>query len=123
MNKSPLEFYTDFISNISGDQRKLFAATKKLLNQTADTPFPPHDDTLALANDMGSFYIEKKSDLRVSLNATEIALRREDMDSLSNLVLKAPTKSCLLDPVPTNILKDCLDELLPIFSTTIDLSL
>ena len=96
---------------------------KKLLNQTADTPFPPHDDTLALANDMGSFYIEKKSDLRVSLNATEIALRREDMDSLSNLVLKAPAKCCLLDPVPTNILKDCLDELLPIFSTTINLSL
>ena len=39
------------------------------------------------------------------------------------LALRAPTKSCLLDPVPTNILKDCLDELLPILSTTINLSL
>ena len=38
-------------------------------------------------------------------------------------MLRAPTKSCLLDPVPTNILKDCLDELLPILSTTINLSL
>ena len=33
MNKSRCEFYTDFISNISDNQRKLFAATKKLLNQ------------------------------------------------------------------------------------------
>ena len=54
MNKSRREFFTDFVRNISGDQRKLFAATKKLLNQTADTPFPPHGDNLALANDMGS---------------------------------------------------------------------
>ena len=45
------------------------------------------------------------------------------MDSLRKLVLRVPTKSCLLDPVPTNILKDCLDELLPILSTTINLSL
>ena len=45
------------------------------------------------------------------------------MDSLRKLVLRAPTKSCLLDPVPTNILKDCLDELLPILSTTINLPL
>ena len=36
------KFYSDFVSSISGDQRKLFAATKKLFNQTADTPFPPH---------------------------------------------------------------------------------
>ena len=140
MNKSRREFYTDFVSNISGDQRKLFAATKKLFHQTADTPFPPHGDKLALANDMGSFFIKKISDLRVSLDATEnlcntvnrhsshcsssfTAFRRVDMDYLRKLVLRAPTKSCLLDPVSTNILKDCLDELLPILSTTINFSL
>ena len=136
MNKYRRQFYTDFVSNISRDQRKLFAATKKLLNQTAETPFPPHGDKLALTNDMGSFFIKKISDLRVSLDATEnlcstvnrhsssfTAFRRVDMDSLRKLVLRAPTKSCLLDPVPTNILKDCLDELLRILSTTINLSL
>ena len=53
MNKSRREFFTDFVRNISGDQRKLFAATKKLLNQTADTPFPPHGDNLALAMTWG----------------------------------------------------------------------
>ena len=91
--------------------KKLLAATKKLFNQTADTPFPPHGDKLALANDMGSFFIKKISDLRVSLDATEnlcstvnrhsshcsssfTAFRRLDMDSLRKLVLRAPTKSC-----------------------------
>ena len=59
MNTSGREFYTDFVRNISGDQRKLFAATNKLLNQTADTPFPPHCDKLALANDMGRSLLRK----------------------------------------------------------------
>ena len=45
------------------------------------------------------------------------------MDYLRKLLLRAPTKYYLLDPVPTNILKDCLHELLPILSTTINLSL
>ena len=61
MNKPRHEFYTDFVNNISGDQYKLFAATKKLLNQTADTLFPPHSDKFALANDIGSFFIKKIS--------------------------------------------------------------
>ena len=59
MNASGREFYTDFVRNISGDQRELFAATNKLLNQTADTPFPPHCDKLALANDMGRSLLRK----------------------------------------------------------------
>ena len=102
MNKSRRKFYTDFVSNISGDQRKLFSATKKLFIQTADAPFPPHGDKLALANDMASFFIKKISDLRVSLDATVnlcsvvnrhsshcssffTAFRRVNMDSLNNL--------------------------------------
>ena len=46
-----------------------------------------------------------------------------DMDYLRKLVVRTPTKSCLLDPVPTNIMKDYLDELLPILTTMINLSL
>ena len=140
MNKSRCEFYTDFISNISDSQRKLFAATKKLLNQSAESPFLQHGDKLALANDMGSFFVKEISDLRVSLDAIPnscstitrhssqcsssfTAFHRVDMDYLRKLVFRTPTKSCLLDPVPAKIVKDCLDELLPILTTMINLSL
>ena len=87
-----------------------------------------------------SLLLEKISDLRGSLDATKNLCSTVNchsshcsyvlycfallyMDSLRKLVLRAPTKSCLLDPVRTNILKDCLDELLPILATTINLSL
>ena len=39
MNLSRCEFYTDFVSNISGDQRKFFAAKKKLLKSDSRYAF------------------------------------------------------------------------------------
>ena len=139
MNKSRREFYTDLISSISGDQRRLFATTKKLLNQPAEMLFPPHSDKVALANDMESFFDNKITDIRASLdnsdNLYSIANRQiscsssitdfrgVDINYVKKLVLSAPTKSCLLDPVPTGVLKDCFDELLPILSTMVNISL
>ena len=37
--------------------------------------------------------------------------------------MEAPTKSCPSDPIPTGLLKECLDELLPVITRTINLSL
>ena len=46
-------------------------------------------------------------------------------DSVKNLVLtcSAPTKSCSLDPVPTKVVKECLDELVPLLTVIINQSL
>jgi hypothetical protein len=34
-------------------------------------------------------------------------------DELCKIILAAPTKSCKLDPLPTKLLKPCLDHVLP----------
>jgi hypothetical protein len=44
-------------------------------------------------------------------------------DEIRELILKSPNKSCSLDPLPTHLLKDCLDELLPAITTIINASL
>ena len=41
MNKSRCEFYKSFISENSSDQKKLFSATKKLLNHSDETSYLP----------------------------------------------------------------------------------
>ena len=46
MNEARRKFYSDFIVENSSNQRKLFSATKKLLNQGHDVPFPPTSDKL-----------------------------------------------------------------------------
>ena len=42
---------------------------------------------------------------------------------MRKLILGVPTKSCLLDPVPTTIVKECLEELLPALTKIINGSL
>ena len=42
---------------------------------------------------------------------------------VKRLIVEAPTKSCPSDPIPTGLLKECLDELLPVITRTINLSL
>ena len=127
VNKSRCEFYTDFISNTSGDQCKLFAATKKLLNQSAELPFPLHSDKLALANDMGSFFIKEISDLRVSLDTTENSggtINHYCSQCSSSFTAFRRQNPVYLTLFPLTSWKiDCLNELLPILSTMINLSL
>jgi len=44
-------------------------------------------------------------------------------DEIRKLIRKSPSKSCPLDPLPTFLLKDCLEELLPAITTIINASL
>ena len=42
---------------------------------------------------------------------------------IKKLVLNAPNKTCDNDPIPTKIVKDCINELLPTISNMVNLSL
>jgi hypothetical protein len=41
-------------------------------------------------------------------------------DEIRKIVMKAPLKSCELDPIPTHILKSCLDSLLPMITAIVN---
>ena len=44
-------------------------------------------------------------------------------DEIRQIVLAAPPKSCSLDPLPTFILRECIDVLLPYLTTMVNVSL
>ena len=66
MIKSRCEFYKNFISENSSDQKKLFAATKKLLNHTDEVPYPPFNDKIKFSNE--NFNIQVKRDNMINPN-------------------------------------------------------
>ena len=144
MNNARREFYTEFVENNSHDQRKLFCATKKLLNKKSDTALPSYCDKTSLANDMGTYFIKKISDIRAehdnNCNFTSpvsddpddcfdqpSAIFSQfsilDIDAVRKLVTNAPTKTCPLDPLPTVLLKICLDDILPTLANMLNLSM
>ena len=80
MNEARRKFYSDFIVENSSNQRKLFSATKKLLNQGHDVPFPPTSDKLVLANEMGSFFVEKIDVIHAKLDRLADCLHDSHFD-------------------------------------------
>ena len=134
-------YYADFISDNNTDQRRLFKAANMLLGRSGNAVYPPHSDSFTLANDFGRFFIKKITDIRTKLDSYDSAasLRDDDEpcvagplfttfepvtpDYVRKLIVNSPNKSCASDPVPTTIVKDCVDVLLPVVTTMINLSL
>jgi len=136
-------YYADFVSDNNTDQRRLFKAanTCMLLGHSGNAVYPPHSDSFTLANDFGRFFIKKITDIRTKLDGYDSAasLRDDDEPSVAGplfttfepvtpdyvrkVIVNPPNKSCASDPVPTTIMKDCVDVLLLVVTTMINLSL
>lgn len=135
MNKARSEFYSNLISENSGNQRKLFSITRKLFNQSNEMVFSSNYDMTSFVNDMGSFFIRKITNLRAELAGVDDCTYSNfgdpcvssfekfeplEMEAVKHLVLESNTKSYSLDPFPTSMVKECLDELLPLLTSIIN---
>ena len=142
MNEARRKFYSDFIVENNSNQRNLFSATKRLLNQGHEVPFPPTSDKLVLANEMGSFFVEKIDAIHVKLDRLADCLHDSHFDyvktlptrtldsfipltesAVSKLIGCSPKKSCMFDPMSTSMVISCADVLLPVITKMINLSL
>ena len=144
MNEARCTYYKEFIDASSSDQSKLFRASKSLLNLQADKSLPPHTDASVLANEMGEYFIHKIVAIRsqlagdtVSPAVTEWAphgssssgdlVTVSEFQPLSEEAVRkmamASMKTCTLDPLPSSILLVCMEELLPVISRMVNVSL
>ena len=122
-----VRIYRDFIQKNSVDQAKLFKATKTLLKEV-------------VANDIGKFFAQKVHNIHANLNNTTVVDHSDDVivsslkvlfsdfqelsiDDVKNIIARSTKKSCLLRPMRTSIIMQCADELLPVITLMINLSL
>ena len=68
MNEARLVSYNPFIEDNSTDRRRLFTASKSLMNMKKDRSLPPHSYVSPLANDMGQFFIANITNIRSKLD-------------------------------------------------------
>ena len=141
MNTARREFFKEFIDKNSSKPKDLFTA-KKLLKHDHDVLFPPSDNKLTLANEMGTFFIDKIRTIHAKLDKLTSALSgvsSDDTESWSGalmdhfkplsegdvckLIEGFPKKSCTLDPMTTSLVIKCIDVLLPVITKIINLSL
>ena len=59
MNKARREFYSDYIDENSGDQKKLFHASHRLFKRSMDDGLPPNLDRRTFSNNLGKYFVQK----------------------------------------------------------------
>ena len=142
MKEARRKFYHNFIQDNSSSQRHLFSAAKKLFNQGDNRAvYPPVDDNIKLANQLGTFFIQKIETIGSNLdNMVQGLVALPDDHALASsppfckfsplteekvrkLINSSTKKNCTLDTMPTPLVVDCIDVLLRIITKMINLSL
>ena len=142
MNEARCVYYNQFIEDNSTDERRLFMASKSLLNMHLDRSLRPHTDSSSLANDMGEFFITKIANIKTTLDGispshlpstsepdlvsepSDIVLsdfQCQTVEAIREMITLGKKKSCILDPKPVTLLSACLDPLLPVITNMVNL--
>ena len=142
LKQARLSYYSDKVESCGRDQKSLFKVTKHLLGDSNETRLPSSQSPKALAQTFSDFFISKietiRSDISSKNTTNEAHVEMSDQIQLETyltdftptthqevkaIILKSPNKSCELDPIPTWLLKSCIDELLPVLTKIINSSL
>ena len=146
MSGTRCEYYTNLMAENSSNQRNLFRTTKSLLCEPSEVSFPKDIAPDDLAKDFGNFFMQKIdkinqlidmqsssemskagekgcADSDTHADVTLANFKTLSQEQVSELIKKAAKKSCLLDPMPTLVVLDVLDVLLPVITNMINLSL
>ena len=121
------------------DTKQLFSIVKSLSSPNQSSILPDHSSDSELANRFARFFSEKVSNVVASFTdsvpvpAITSSAAPSDRElskfclvsdsEVKKLIKSLPSKHCKLDPIPTWLLKDTLDDLLPVITKLFNLSL
>ena len=126
------------IRKTKGNAKAMFKVLNSSLNRKQEMPLPIHNNESDLANEFNNFFDEKIKHIRSKLDSTASSFSADTETVVPNqlshfealtesevkkLITSMPVKHCQLDPLPTWLLIECLDEFLPIITKIVNLSL
>ena len=133
-----MRFYVHVIEDNCSNQRVLFSTFEKLVHLKAVRRLPSHDNALDLANKFADFFENKVQAIRENLSPNVYAYHHgvswdyvlelnefapANATELSSLTRPMSAKSCILDPIPGVLMRDCFDVLLPVITQIVNLSI
>ena len=132
--------FSSKIRDCGKDQKQMFKLTCHLMGNTGRVILPTHESAEQLATIFGDFYIDKVATIRRNINIGSqsdttldddvmfdgIPLQRflpATHDEVKRINTNSPNKTCVLDPIPTRLLRQCLDHFVPLITAIINKSL
>ena len=126
LNRCKTHYYSNRVEECHNDQKSVFKITDTLLVNQHQSKLPTYmyDDETLLANNLCNFFHVKIETIRANFNSEDLDIQQETLtdmkfrkfrpatlDEIRALILSWHNSSCLLDPVPTWLLKECIDDL------------
>ena len=142
LKSSKMSYYASLINENKSDSKVLFNTIDRMLHRTPQNHYPSCGSPKELCDKFADFFCDKIVTIRHQLDTlsttdappffpliddaiitcelSEFSPTSED--ELSGLVKKIAAKSCSLDPVPASLLRYCIDDILPIIKSVVNLS-
>ena len=136
------EYYKNKLDESKKDMKSMYKTLNRVLGQEKELIYPTNKDAKTVADELSEFFSNKILKIRESISKVhtlpvkdnKIWYDPSDITPLKNFALLTTedvkllikdmnSKSCALDPMPTWLLKDCLDIMLPILTHIINSSL
>ena len=116
---------------------KLWWKLHKVLHRPHGTTSPTCKSSKSFADHFATFFLNKIMKIRESFSSSEscnmvhppfdppklTVFTQVTQDEIGKIISKSPTKSCLLDPLPPFLIKECIDILLPSITKMVNCSL
>ena len=125
LRQEKLCYFSNKVIECGNNQKALFSITNCLLKNVCSPQLPPHESSVDLANKFAEYFGCKVLSIRNSLPLSSIeeaeprkfpstskvlsTFQGFTESDIKNIILKSPPKSCNLDPMPTWLLKECLE--------------
>ena len=134
---SKATYFNERITECGNDSKAISKIIDDLLFRHKTTKLPAYSSAQDLANRFATFFKEKIDKIRdelpdcsdIDLNipqdkppSTLSFLQTTTQEEVWKIICKSPSKSCTLDPIPTWIIRDAKNELLPTITDIINAS-
>jgi hypothetical protein len=139
LHKFDRDKLTKDINENKDNKKGLFRVVNQTTHRKVDTPFPNEKSHQECADGCSDYYTDKIDNIMNKLGSKDMhdndqydtpfsgtpltEFRSLSLDDVKKLITKSKSTYCALDPLPTWLLKDCIDEILPIITEIINLSL
>ena len=141
LNTSRKNYLSNLILQNQKDPKSLFKLINSLLTNSKRNIFPDFSSDKKLAEEFSLYFLQKVAVIHRNLSdiisshdyhvtpeqpryhTTLNAFKDVTEDTISNLIRQSPKKTCSLDPIPTWLLADCKEGVLPVIRTIINSSI
>ena len=136
-------YFSKLFNDCNRDKRKIYSLIDDLTKIDSNRMYPEENSEQIVADNFGSFFQNKINNITANINTivqheslrnpVSYALGHSDVcmdrfnvfadEEIKTLIMKSPNKSSYLDPLPTKLLKQCIDILIPVITEIVNKSL